>query len=116
MMMMMMMMIIYITSFPVVQKRFTEGKFKLWTINYQTNLSNVLKCFPDVLFKAIVIFVFFEQLKGGSMAEWLERRTWNLEVASSSPTLPQASVVLDFPEFNSSAILVNGLPPASSVC
>ena len=55
-------------------------------------------------------------LRGGSVAEWLGRRTWNPEVAGSSPALTtKLELFLGGPQFNSSVILVNSqlacLPP-----
>ena len=53
---------------------------------------------------------------GGSVAEWLGRRTWNPEVAGSSPVLTtKLKLFLGGPQFNSFAMLVNSqlvcLPP-----
>ena len=53
---------------------------------------------------------------GGSVAEWLGRRTWNPEVAGSSPALTtKLELFLGGPQFNSSVMFVNSqlvcLPP-----
>ena len=43
-----------------------------------------------------------------SVAEWLGRRTWNPEVAGSSPALTtKLELFLGGPQFNSSVMLVN---------